>query len=93
MMFQLFTGIHPSGPRRGGQVRRCKSALRRQALKESNSRSTEAVLGRGPLVLGSVLLDTSVLRGLVVLTTGVGLTALGTLDMGVGSVTNRQSSS
>jgi hypothetical protein len=51
------------------------------------------VLGRSPLVLGSILLDTSVLRGLVVLTTGVGLATLGTLDMGVGSVTDRQSSS
>jgi len=55
-----------------------------------DSRSAEAVFGRGPLVLGSILLDTSVLRGLVVLTTGVGLSALGTLNMGVGSVTECQ---
>ena len=48
------------------------------------------MLGRGPLILGSVLLDTSVLGGLVVLTTGVGLSALGTLDVGVGSVTEGQ---
>jgi len=58
-----------------------------------DSRSTEAVLGRSPLVLGSILLDTSVLGGLVVLTTGVGLSALGALDMGVGSVTGCQLSS
>ena len=53
-----------------------------------DSRSTEAVLGRGPLVLGSVLLDTTVLGRLVLLTAGV--TTLGTLDMGVGSVADSQ---
>jgi hypothetical protein len=56
-----------------------------------DSRSTEAVLGRSPLVLRSILLDTTVLGGLVVLTTGVGVAALGALNMGVGSVANCQS--
>ena len=46
------------------------------------------MLGRGPLVLGSVLLDTTVLGRLVLLTAGV--TTLGTLDMGVGSVADNQ---
>lgn len=32
------------------------------------SRSAKAVLGRGPLVLGSVLLDSAMIRGLVLLT-------------------------
>lgn len=45
------------------------------------------MLGRRPLVLGSVLLDTTVLGWLVLLAAGVA--ALGTLDMGVGSVTER----
>jgi hypothetical protein len=51
----------------------------------SDLRSTKAVLGRGPLVLSSVLLNTTVLGRLVVVTTG-GVTALGALNMGVGSV-------
>lgn len=55
-----------------------------------DSRSTEAVLGRGPLVLSSVLLDTTVLGRLVVVTAG-GVTALGALDMGVGSIADDQS--
>jgi hypothetical protein len=51
-------------------------------------RSTETVLGRGPLVLSSILLETVVLRRLVGVTTGAGLlSTLGTLNVGVGSVT------
>jgi hypothetical protein len=46
------------------------------------------VLGRGPLVLGTVLLDTTVLGRLVLLTAGV--STLGTLDVGVGSVADSQ---
>jgi hypothetical protein len=48
-------------------------------------RSTESVLGRGPLVLGSVLLDTAVLGRLVVVTTA-SVSTLGTLNVGVGAV-------
>lgn len=47
-------------------------------------RATEAVLGRGPLVLGAVLLETAVLGGLVLLARL--LAALGALDVGVGAV-------
>lgn len=43
------------------------------------------MLGRGPLVLGSVLLDTTVLGRLVLLTAGV--STLGALNVGVGAVT------
>lgn len=46
------------------------------------------MLGRGPLVLGSVLLDTTVLGRLVLLTAGV--STLGTLNVGVGSVADGQ---
>lgn len=46
------------------------------------------MLGRGPLVLGTVLLDTTVLGRLVLLTAGV--STLGTLDVGVGSVADVQ---
>jgi hypothetical protein len=56
--------------------------------KEDHSRSTESVLGRGSLVLSAILLEASVLRGLVGLASAsaAGLSALGALDVGVGSV-------
>ena len=44
------------------------------------------MLGRGPLVLASILLDTTVLGRLIVVTAG-GVSTLLALDMGVGSIT------
>jgi hypothetical protein len=57
-------------------------------LAASNSRSTEAVLGRGSLVLSAVLLESTVLGRLVGLSIGSarGLASLGTLNVRVGSV-------
>jgi len=58
-----------------------------------NSRSTEAVLGRGSLVLSAVLLETTVLRRLVGLAVGSagGLATLLALDVWVGSVGSTES--
>jgi hypothetical protein len=53
-----------------------------------HSRSAKAVLGRGPLVLGTVLFDSAVLRGLVLLTARAAgrVAALLALDVRVRSV-------
>jgi hypothetical protein len=58
------------------------------ALRRSHSRSAEAVLGRGPLVLGTVLLDSAVLGRLVLLTARAArrVTTLLALDVRVWSV-------
>jgi len=84
-----FSWIHPSGPQRGGQVRHCSNQHGKVSLVKENLRSTETVLGRGPLVLTSILLDTTVLGRLVVVTAG-GVSTLLALDMGVGSVAEGQ---
>ena len=55
---------------------------------ERNSRAAKAVLRAGPLVLGAILLETAVLRGLVLL--AAGLATLLALDRGVGAVTEGQ---